>query len=361
MDAVNWIKLPEQIWISILQHLDVKSMLRASETCTMLSNLVEIKKLTDRIKLSFVLTPYIKNDVTEAAKKIMEVFGNSNRDYKTVEFDFLQKSIFAEPAPRFYKVALGKSIQIIKMFSYSVRNVHFKNFQGDDRPCKKALKKDKNLRIRYFSINMGCKKELDSMCFRDFMRYAMFTPSCDQLCMKDIVNDSEMGQFDHVRVIRLEIAGRFTKPYEQFLLKEENLENLTASTTEMFENNALSNVKFTLNFMNLSDSKWTNKKNALNFIRTQTGLEFVKIKLDKDQYDIAFLKHIINANRCVISLSLELEGCDSEFEQEIYQLQQNTFVRHLSFTCVPANRNLSRRFMALFPHQIDLMNLKFYE
>ena len=361
--AVDWMNLPESLWMNILQQMDVKTLLKTSETCKMFNNLVENTILMEKLKLVFVMTPYIKKDLVKATKEYIKVFERSTRNYKTIEFDFLVKSIFCDsPLPPFYyPAATGKSIQITKLFSHSVREVNFTNYHGSARDCKTLFKSDPKFQIQYFTVNMEPKEEYDNFPYYDIVELFDMSPFCEELCMNNVNNDSQMGHFNGLIIKGLELSGPFSSQYEQLLLKQDELIRLTSDATQMFENDNLSKVKFSVIFMNLFNAKWTNKQNALNFIKTQMSLKFVKIRLDKDQYDIEFLKHIINTNQDVITVSVELEGCDAIFMKEIHQLQENSFVRYASFTCVPENPSLSEMFMRLFPCQVDLSHMHLFD
>lgn len=361
--AVDWTTLPEPLWISIFQQLNVTSLLNISETCKTFNNLMENKVLTDKLKLVFIIHPFNRRDINDVTTKVIDVCNRSNRNYKIVEFYYLNCQVnYKILPPNFWKLVTQKTIQIVKIFAHSVREVHLRNYHGmQAKECKSTFKNDPSLEIQYFTINMGMKRDMNNKSFKGLLELLKHSDKFEELYLTDVNNDSRMAQFNNMRVCKLGLSGRFTNQYEQFLLKQRKLTQLTAGTTHMFENNNLSNVKFSLSLINLCDAKWTNKENALNFIKTQNELEFIKIKLDKDQYDIAFLKHIINTNRHVMSLNVELEGCDNAFMKDIHQLEVNDYVKQLVFRCVPENPTLSAKFIKLFPFNMDLIRFRFFD
>lgn len=360
--AVDWTTLPEPLWISIFQHLDVTSLLNTSETCRTFNDLMENRVLTDKLKLVFIIHPFNRKDINDVTSNVIDVCNRSIRKYKVVEFYYLncQEDYNILP-PNFWKLVTQKTIEIIRIFSDSVREIHLRNYHGmQTKECKSTFKNDPSFQIQYFTVNKGMKQEKENKTYIGLLELLKHSDTFDELYLTDVNNDSRMSQFDNMRVSKLGLTGRFSNQYEKFLLKQSNLRQLTAYTTHMFENNSLSKVKFSLSLMNL-EGKWTNKENALNFIETQCELEFVRIKLDKDQYDINVLKHIINGNEHVMSLSVELEDCDSAFMEDIHQLEVNSYVKQLAFRCVPENPTLSAMFMKLFPFHMDLLSFRFFD
>lgn len=71
----DWKSLPEHLWITILKQLDAKTLLIASETCTLFRDLLTNTILTDKLKLRI---DFIFND------HLQEVLECSNRKYRSL-------------------------------------------------------------------------------------------------------------------------------------------------------------------------------------------------------------------------------------------------------------------------------------
>lgn len=79
MEAIDWTTLPDQIWVQILDNLDVKSLLNATEVCKTFADVFDSSSKLNR-KVCFVLEKnYVTNEST------LEALQESKRKYKSVK------------------------------------------------------------------------------------------------------------------------------------------------------------------------------------------------------------------------------------------------------------------------------------
>lgn len=341
--SVDWINLPEHLWVEILQQLDGSTLIRTSETCRMFNNLIGSHIiLIDKLKLVFNIIINHQNNITEKTIENMENLKRSVKKFRILEIRYSKEpSILKED---FWKLATKTTIEMITIFSNCIREVHLKYFRHfsdcDYKSIRKmitTLKHDGKYYIQYLTINLKCRWKKRYLQERAFFY------------MKDVDNDSRISTFRNQPVAKVELVGRFSSQYENVLLRRRIL-SLTVDTTQMFDNNKLSKVPFSLNFLNLFNAKWTNKQHALNFIKTQTRLITVHLRFDINQFDILFLDHIVNRNPFLASLCIQLDGCDS-VENNFHQLRALNIKPHVHacIRCIPENPTLSTSFMELFP------------
>lgn len=308
--SADWINLPETSWIKIIQLLDVTSLLRTSETCKTINYIVANSILTHKLKL--VVDFQLKGQLSIVA---IEDLSKVVRNYSTLVF-----RNFKTTKRRRNFIAL---CQVAKMMSHCIREIHFENFS-----------------VMTFL-------QWDFLVFQ-MKKVGMFNIICNIAIRYDLFEN--MNLLDNVNVRRFHASGVLKTHYEQFLLKHKELKYLRSDGYNAFDNDNLSKVTFSLQKLCLYHVPWYNKDYALHFIRTQTHLRKVSIKLNYDQYDHLFLKHIINNNPNLDDLLIELHECDERLQNHLHAIEVNTSVTQFYFRCFPENPILSFRLNRLFPN-----------
>ena len=319
----EWIHLPEPCWMRVFQQLDVKTLVKTSRVCTTFNNFLSNTILSEKLKLVLNL---------DNCKKDLNLI----RNYRNVKL----KS-FSEHFP----VSSEDFQAIIKLLK------HVKKFQLEK--C--------NISYNDWIYVIDTLKHVESICLNNVnineRSVRIFTTKTavkiDCLAFSGVKNNPEMYIFDQIRVQRLKIAD-YNETSEQFLLNHEELQGLQAHTDGIFVNNKLANVKFSLQYLNLYFAYWTKvtKQNALNFIRTQTNLRRVILQIGVYQYDILFLKHIIENNPKLQKLSIKLDRDSEELLlKDIHQINSNPSVTKFSLA-TSSNKNafLLENLVRIFPN-----------
>lgn len=107
----DWINLPVPLWVKILQQLDKRALLNASETCTTFSKLLGNTILTDILKLYFNFQIHKE----KIDKQLLNVFKHSNRNYNKIQISCLD---LKTPSEDFQSI-----IEILKLFSHNIREI----------------------------------------------------------------------------------------------------------------------------------------------------------------------------------------------------------------------------------------------
>ena len=318
-----WIDLPEPLWIIVLQKLDVKSLLNISATCTTFYNILENTILNNKFKFVIKGSPY---------KQLQKVTKQSDRKYRNLALLYFNQGAST-------KENFQSMISTLDLFFTYIKYVELFKFKISNNNLRLLIETLKNVE----TFHLTCVTAIESLKSTQKTETII-----NLLTMKDVEIEYDMDLFDKMKVKHLKIAGCNTNYHEPFLLNHMELQRLTAAIP-MFKNNNLSNVKFSLEILQLCLASWSNKQYALNFIRTQTDLRQVYLSLGKDQYDILFLKHIINNNPNLYELVLELKGDSVKlFMNDIDQIDTNHSVEYLYFKCDPYNYSLAKRMFKLF-------------
>lgn len=159
----EWCKLPEHLWVKILNNLDVTSILRATETCKTLNTIIVTTIIMEKIKLTFNINLsdflFSMNKMDDFALKTKKNLENSKREYRIVELNFTNQPLRSSGDYR--KLASAMIIRMFKKFSYGVRKVYIKDFDKfSDNTSKfliKILRKQNKFPTKYFVENSKFK------------------------------------------------------------------------------------------------------------------------------------------------------------------------------------------------------------
>ena len=320
--------LPEHLWIIILQKLKVKSLLNMTLTCTTFNNLIGNTTLNEKLKLN-VRLPYIQVKDLEC----------SSRNYSSIVIHYYYEN--SQKSSEYFQTI----IKIFELFSQSIRKIKLKRFTiSYDKWIKliETLNHVDTLELFMFTV-------LNTNDLKDTFKCTMTIDSLVINCPQYENTWHGMDLFDKVGVKNVDIIAGNSTYHKKFLLNHKELKGLKAKI-KMFKNDNLSNVTFSLKYLDLYRATWYNRQNALNFIRTQTDLRRVYLRLGVDQYDILLLKHIINNNLNLDELLLELKrGCDKLLKNDIHHIGVNHNVTRFYFK-TPENPSLSAKVLKLFPN-----------
>lgn len=332
--AFDWIDLPEHLWIKILQQLDFRTFKNTSATCTRFNNLLADTILINKLKLVIDL---------RSDKQLWNVFKCSKRKYR-----FIKIFNRGDCKPSFQIV-----FEILKHSSDCIKELHLDNFKISCYNWNKLIKT-----LKYVETFCASYITVRRSIFKFKAQTQTSTTKIDLLAISEI--NYKVDIFKKISVLKLKISSWDFKQHEQFFLNHGELQDLEIQA-EMFSDDKLSNVTFSLKQLDMQCAFWTNKQHALNFIRTQTDLKFVYLRLDVHQYDILFLKHIINNNPNLVVLYIQMIGdCDKLFQKDILKFDTNYSVTNFYFCCSTKNPSLFKGVSRLFQNK-DIQLLVNYD
>ncbi|CAO1408977.1 unnamed protein product, partial [Diamesa tonsa] len=252
---MDWFDLPEYLWITILEQLDVKTRLKLSETCSTFNNLLFNTVLSKRMKLRIDL---------RRETHLVNIFENSNRKYKSVKCLHVSEYL-GKPSADFEVM-----LQILNRFSDSIREIRIICIKISCTNWNRLLQSLKYVEtFDLFLMTFYQPPTRITGIENSVLKFdALSMIRCD-LRYLDI--------FDGSSVYKMELRAKndHINNYIPFLKKQEELKSLSADISMLFENDKLKKVKFSLEFLDLYNARWSNKQSALNFIRTQTKLRKV--------------------------------------------------------------------------------------
>ncbi|CAO1316172.1 unnamed protein product [Diamesa serratosioi] len=288
------LSLPDEVLESILDYLDVTSLLLSTGACSKLNNLISespriIKKLTLKIdenqkdrnhsddeendqSLSLLNDAALINSQTVICSVL-----KSRRKYK--------KIVISHPFGN--KKTREQVKQILILFSKSVQEL---TFMVDDSFTKKEI-----IEILNSCVNLK-KCTLDFIYFKkdDDEFESPKLPKMEELII--IIEEPKLyGIFSCCNKLKklyvsethsnTENAGN-GQLLEEFLAKQQQLVDFTLikeETYKMFSTNLLSHINFNLQRLELKgDISFVDSDNALKFFKTQTQLKEIDIHLDQD-------------------------------------------------------------------------------
>lgn len=324
---MDWITLPEHLWIKILQQLDVKNLLKATEVCTTFNNLLVNPILNDKVKL--VLNYRLHEQLWDFLKHCLI------RNYTNVELKFLSES-----TSRFSEV-FDATIELLKPLHFKVIQIYRCDIKNSMIRLLTILKYSESL--RKFSLTNHEPRALTET--------TKTIPYVNMISFHLNNNNSVMDIFDKISIPRLTLSN-YEEFNEKLLMNHDELQGLQEDRNGMFVYNQFTNNQFSLHYLNLYFAKWHNRQNALNFIKNQTDLRRVHLWIRVNQYDILFLKHIIEKNPKLEELLIKLdEGCEELLQKDIHQIRSNPSVTHF-YIQSSSNRDptLIEKMFKLFPN-----------
>ena len=298
---INWLDLPDNIWESILNNLEDKDLLKASETCKKFNNLLSssqqlIKKLCLQINNPYGYEHFTnETDRKELYKKsicelkfMKKCLLMSERKYESIIIDDLGFNILESHAGK--KKNKEKQItnvltDIFKYLARSVKEIKFSNVAElqNDEFCK-IIQIMKNLTVLKF-YGSGFGKE-DPNVGTEIVRPDI-VPSIHKIYIENVDGFSfkKLYLFDAITTLDVSrISWLDYESFENFLLMQKHLKVLHLNGMYhcgLFKTDILTtNIKFSLEELTLSKVYWTNSENAMKFFKTQINLKKLTLIVD---------------------------------------------------------------------------------
>ena len=279
---INWLDLPDNIWESILNNLEDKDLLKASETCKKFNNLLSISSsLTKKLRLE------IGNKLMEIAVRMFKN-GNAMCIFHLVLMkQCLQKSERKYDKIRIYAILdfeqddmMYAIYDILKLLAGSVKEITFYNAKLNDDEFFKIMQIMKNLKVLKFCGGSFCNEDVTEIVRPDIV------PSIQEIYIETVEEFSfeKLYLFDAITTLDLSFCTTVDETFENFLLMQKNLKVLrlwySKFVSSLFNTDKLaSTITFSLEKLTLAGVEWTNNESAMKFFKTQTKLKHLQLDL----------------------------------------------------------------------------------
>lgn len=321
---MNWIDLPFEIWEHILGYLDGKSLIRASETCVKLNEVVDLNpKLVDKLWLKL----YVSDSTSdESFVEVLKVIKNTRREYKQLFIHYVMGHWFENELFLGVLQQLGESVRAL-----ATDSVKFKT--------RKDLVNTLRLfpHLRRLQIKLVTVEEQDPD--KQYLKELVYLPHLADLYMVEYYPWLCDVLSPCVNIKRLESyivkwTERDPAPFENFLFKQKSLQKLRLGIFRqgrLFKDDRSSEIKFQLQKLLLNGAFFVNRENILNFIKTQRKLKKLQInlsneyerKLDRTLFYNEIMKFVLTGLPELTSLSIHQERFKFPDFDFIFALPQN--------------------------------------
>lgn len=236
-NSFDWLQLPIEVWIYILEFLDLPSFLKTTEVCQLFSSIIGTStKLINKIRLS------INFDDTSIEKKtndFVRILQSSQRHYTSINLkNSSDKSTELE------------TILILTQFNNSLKELSLEEYKGSPET---------------------------TVC--DFPNLKKLTLlSCDEQWMNHFSNCNELTFLN----IKKRLGKSLPKDdvFVNLLINQKCLKELLISgeINQLFKKNVSNNVLFRLHKLSINgDISFTDLTASLQFFETQNQLQEIKI------------------------------------------------------------------------------------
>ena len=337
MDSeINWLHLPDIIWVSILNNLEHECLLNASITCKKFNDVLSLsQRLMNRLSLT-IKNPYsvyyIKNEHEKQKiilksiwemKLMKECLQKSERKYDSISMCSLVDRLTK-------KYIMNAIIDILKYFAGSVKEISFYNTSLQDDYFFKIIQTMKNLNVLKFEGD-GCFLWQDKAeVIRPYI-----VSSINEISIKRVGGFifQNLHMFDNLTTLEVDDFGTQyetdLETFESFLLMQKKLKVLHLRNM-LFKSDKLSNnIKFSLDELSLRGVHWTNNENSIKFFKTQTNLKKISLenfKLDKIEHN-ELLTHLFGNNLQLKTVDLSTSKIFNNNNKGGFNLKNFSFLR----------------------------------
>lgn len=315
MEEIVWLQLPEITWEQVFGYLDFKSLLNATEICQHFAQIFSrSSKLLDKVRIVF--------DTADDLDERLDVFKQSDRLYRNMllkspwRYKNNYDGVFIPIEPKSMsslKESFGDKIVDLKL-------EHVATMLN----LIELLTSFKN--VKRLSFEKVSPRDTDEYTISEEKRVAMSNnkfPKLEELIFSchtslfcfDVFKEQQNIRKLHMYDMYYNFERSDKKNFEQFLLKQKDLKELTLLKFRdyfLFETNALDSPPFQLERLELHGVYWKNKEDPIAFFRSQRSLRTFKLAL-KNRYFINYdellwfndiLKHVFTHNHNLQCISI---------------------------------------------------------
>lgn len=375
--SVPWLDLPDEVWEIILGYLNVRSLLKASETCSKFNNVMgKSNKLMKMIRLSIVISVNYflegyhgdqnKLKCYRQIKALKENLKMSGRNYQNSGLSLLGRHRgWSVPLDTIMTDILMEICEIFQIFSESIIDFQIEQCNIENKVFTKI--------IRIFGNLQKCLID-DTEIYGDDSDLSLKLPKLEDISLRPvegIMIKNLLHSFDNLKKLEIvDYAYRVDVQIEEFfknlLLKHYNLKIFHVKYPEIFGLNVLPNTEFSLESLSLKCSKWKNMDHAENFFKKQTHLKDIHLELHDNTEGLNFrytdiLKDIFNLNQNLTDIIIQIY-----FEVENVKILNGIYrpkVKSLSFESSVVNSDLFAALVKMCPkvknlaYRSELMNI----
>lgn len=321
--VVNWIDLPCEIWEKILSYLDGKSLIRVSETCLKLNEVVDLnRKLIDKLWLKL----YVNDSSAENFSEVLKVIKNSRREYKQLFIHYVMSQWFENELFVEVLQQLGRSVKALATDSVKFRT------RKDLVNTLRLFPHLRRLQIKLVTVE---EQEPEKQYLKEFVHL----PHLADLYMVEYYPWLCDVLSPCVNIKRLESyivkwTERDPVPFENFLFKQKSLQKLRLGIFRqgrLFKDDRSGEIKFQLQKLLLNGAFFYCREHIFNFIKTQRKLKKLQInlsneyerKLDRTLFFNGIMVFVLTEMPELSSLSINQERFKFPDFDFIFALPQN--------------------------------------
>lgn len=322
--------MPNEIWCEVLGYLDGASLIRTSETCVKLNDIIDTNpKLISKLWLKLQANSPIKEEIFV---EVLKVIKSTRRQYKQLfiylmESDWFENELFLSVLHQ-----IGDSVEALAFDSVKFRT------RKDLVNILRLFPNLRRLQLKLVTVEEHAPE-------KQYQREYVNLPHMVDLYMVEYYPWLFDVLSPCVNVRRLESyivkwTERDITPFEDFLFKQKSLQKLRLGIFRqgrLFREDRSSEIKFQLQKLLLNGAFFVNRENILNFIMTQRKLKKLQInltnecerKLDQSLFYNEIMKFILTGLPELLSLSIHQERFKFPDFDFIFALPQNTKIASL--------------------------------
>lgn len=234
----NWLLLPVEVWLLIIEHLDPTSLIRSTEVCRKLCTIFETSQnLINKIRLSI---NFDDKSIERNTDDLVRILLSSQRQYTSINFK--NSGV---------KCKELETIQILTKFSKNVKELNLEEYTGSPKVFLCDFPKLKKLTL------LSCE-----------VQWINYFSNCNHLT------------FLNIKARLWKTVSKIDDHFVNFLLKQTFLKELVISgeINQLFKKNLSNEIPFRLQKLTINgDISFTDLKGSLEFFQTQNQLREVKI------------------------------------------------------------------------------------
>ncbi|CAO1328828.1 unnamed protein product [Diamesa serratosioi] len=320
--SVPWLNLPDEVWEVILGHLNVKSLLTATETCTRLNDVTgKSKKLMKMIRLNievpvnnFLEGFHGEQNKLKGFRRIKALKENllmSDRNYQNTGISVLGR--FRGWSIPFDAIMTNILMDICEIFTFFSRSIIDFKIQQSNIENKVFVKI-----ISIFMNLQKCNIE-DTEIYGDDDDFSLKLPKLEHISLlhiEGLMIENFLFSFENLKSLEIvdyshRLDVQIEDIFKNLLMKQKHLKVFRARCPEIFGQDVLPNTEFSLDSLSLKCFKWKNMDHAESFFKKQINLKDIHLELNDNAEGLNFryndiMKQIFSLNHNLSEISIKI-------------------------------------------------------
>lgn len=343
-----WIELPAEVWERILSFVDGKSLIRASETCTKLNDIIDLHP-------TLISSIWVKlNCAEEKLTEGLEAIKRSRRKYRQLFVNQTKPQWFDNDLFLEVLTKLGQTVTAL-----ATDNVKF----ASRKKFVDVLRLFPLLhRVQLKMITMDEADKPETKCLDEFVHFphlcdlymVEYSPwFCDILSLNTTIK--------RIESYIIKWTEDDPVPFENLVYRQTELKKLRLGifrSGRLFQEDRSREVNFQLDRLLLNGAFYANKENILSFVQTQKKLKKVRINL-LNEHEVK-LDRTLFFNEILVHILTKLPELNSfGVHQDKFKFPDLEFIRNLPPNKLVENLKVEGESVDIFSALVNVLpNIK---